>query len=352
MQTSLRTYFRLIAEGQEQGRLAKALSPALCLGSALYKAVNGTGRKLYENKILKPKKLPIPVISVGNLTWGGTGKTPLVEWLSRKVNDKGRKPMVLTRGYGADEVNQLRHHLPELLIAEGRDRYQNALTALKSKPADCAIMDDGFQHWPVQRDLEIVVINSLQPFGNRKLLPCGILREPLTVLNRADVVVLSHVNLVKSQELQALREEVRKLAPKAALVETILEPLFFYRSDKKMRIPIIKLKNSRVTTISGVASPQSFRLLLQNCQIKPTRNFEFNDHHAYSENELREVRRVSDSAAVENIITTEKDFYRSPKKIAEILDPLILATRLCIVSGEGLLHDRINKMLEAAAKHA
>ncbi len=351
MQMSIKTYFRLVAEGKEQGPLAKALSPALCVASAAYEVVNRTGRALYERKIWKGKRLPLPVISVGNLTWGGTGKTPLVEWLARKLTDKGKRPMVLTRGYGADEVNQLRHHMPGILIAEGRDRYARAQAMLREHPADCAVMDDGFQHWPIVRDLEIVVVNALQPFGNRKLLPCGILREPLQVLSRAHVIVLSHVNLIVQAELQALRDEIRKLALKAELVETVLEPLFFYKPEKKLRIPIIKLKNSRVTTISGVASPKSFRLLLQSQQIKPARNFEFNDHHDYSDLELREVRRISELASITDIITTEKDYYRAPKKITEILDPLVLATRLRILSGEGLLHDKINRLWEASAAH-
>ncbi len=353
MSTPFKTYVRLIAEGQPMDDWkVRALRPCLEAAGAFYGALNALTRRLYEKKILKTRQLPIPVVSVGNLTWGGAGKTPFVEYLARRISDRGCKPMILTRGYGRDEVEQMKHHLSETLIVEGKDRYAGACNALKSQTAHIAIIDDGFQHWPLVRDLEIVLVNALNPFGSGKLAPAGILREPLSVLNRAAFVVISHANLIKLEDLEALKAKVRAAAPGAELVETCLEPLFFYKAEKKIRIPLQKLKNSRVTTLSGVAAPKSFQLLLKAQQIKPLRNFEFTDHHDYTESELLEVKRVSESAAVSDIIITEKDYYRCPEKMLKILDPLILAARLRVTSGEGRLLERISRLLEVSARHA
>lgn len=353
MSTPFKTYFRLLAEGHPlDDWKAAALRPLLSAASVIYGGVNAVTRSLYEKKVLKRSRLPIPVVSVGNLTWGGTGKTPFVEYLARRIVDRGCKPMILTRGYSRDEVEQMKHNLSEAVMAEGKDRYETACRILKTQKAHIAVMDDGFQHWPVIRDLEIVIVNALNPFGNGKVIPAGILREPLEVLDRAAFIVISHSNLVKPEELAALKTRVHAAAPKAEIVETCLEPLFFYKAEKKMRIPLQKLKNTRVATLSGVAAPKSFQLLLKSQQIRTLRNFEFTDHHDYTESELREVKRVSESAAVTDIITTEKDYYRCPEKMAKILDPLILAARLRVLSGEARLLEKVNELLAAGARTA
>lgn len=347
-----KTYFRLLAEGHMNDWKSRMLEPVLQTASRVYGGVNAMTRGLYEKRTLKPKRLPIPVISVGNLTWGGSGKTPLVEYLGRRIAERGKKVMVLTRGYSRDEVDQMRNNLQDAAVISGKNRYQAGMEALKKQPAQAAILDDGFQHWPLARDLEIVVVNALNPFGNGRLIPAGILREPLSTLTRASFVVISHSNLIKPQELDALKAKILQEAPKSEIIETCLEPLFFYKSEKKMRIPLQKLRNTRVTTLSGVAAPKSFQLLLRNCEIKPTRNFEFTDHHEYTEDELQEIKRVSQSASVEDIITTEKDFYRCPERMSRILNPLILAARLRVVSGEGRLMERVTRLLEAFGRHA
>ncbi len=352
MSMPCKTYFRLVAEGQMNDWKTKALTPVLNAAGSIYGQVNAATRGLYEKKILKTARLPIPVISVGNLTWGGSGKTPLVEYLARRIAERGKKPLILMRGYSHDEVEQMKHNLPDTVVAQGKNRYAAGMEALKKQPAHVAILDDGFQHWPLARDLEIVVINALNPFGNRKLIPAGILREPLETLKRVSFVVISHANLIKPQELEDLKIRIRGVAPKGEIAETCLAPLFIYQEDKKVRLPLQKLKNTRVTTLSGVAAPKSFQLLLRSCEIKPTRNFEFTDHHDYTEIELQEIKRVSKTAAVEDIITTEKDFYRCPEKMSRILNPLILAARLRVISGEARLLERVTRVVEAFGRNA
>lgn len=346
--TTVKNYFRLVAEDQEPGVLAQVLKPILSFLSFFYRWGMSCLRKIYQWGLLPRKRLPFPVISVGNLTWGGTGKTPLVEYLARRIIERRRTPLVLTRGYGQDEVEQLRAHLPAVRVGVGKERYQVGRWVSRSERIDVSILDDGFQHWKIIRDIEIVTINALSPFGNGKLFPRGILREPRQALRRATVIVLTHVNLLSASELEKIREEIRRLAPNASLVEAYLEPLFFYRARRRNRLSLVSLQNQRVATFSAVASPRSFQMLLSRIGIKPVRNFEFCDHHAFTKEELAEILSVSEKSEVDEIITTEKDFYRAPETICQIMDPLVLAARLQIASGEEILNDRIFRLVGIA----
>ena len=342
---SVKNYFRLLAEDQQFGWGATVLRPVASTLSYVYGGAVNFLQHFYQKGVLPRRRLPFPVISVGNLTWGGTGKTPLVEYLARRVIERRRTPLVLTRGYGADEIQQLRAHLPNVRVGVGKERYKVARGMSRSERIDVAILDDGFQHWKVMRDIEIVTVNAMNPFGNGRLFPRGILREPRQALRRASVIVLTHVNLVSPEELVKLKEQIRGLAPSAFIVESYLEPLFFYRAGKRTRLSISQLANHRVSTFSAVGSPRSFQLLLSHLGIKPIRNFEFCDHHAFTREELKEIGEVSRRSEVDEIITTEKDFYRAPEVITEILDPLVLAARLQISSGEEILTDRVFRLL-------
>jgi tetraacyldisaccharide 4'-kinase len=269
-----------------------------------------------------------------------------VEYLARKISSHRRVPLVLTRGYSHDEAIELQHHLPAAVIGVGRDRAKVAERVQKErKHVDIAVLDDGLQHQILERDVDIVVINSLNPFGNGKLIPRGILREPLGVLKRAAIIVLAHVNLVSPEELKTLKEKLSVLAPQARLVETLMEVLFLYRAKTKVRMSIEKMNGKRVATFAAVGTPRSFQLVLQRFHLKTVRNFEFLDHHEYTSAELLKIREIAQSAGAEEIITTEKDFYRSRELITNTLNPLVLAARLRVVSGEEILTDRLFRLL-------
>lgn len=343
---NLKNYFRLLAEDKPFDAPSSFLYPILELAAWFYGKGAGLFRVLYEKKVLKREKLPFPVISVGNLTWGGTGKTPFVEYLARRICAYRRVPLVLTRGYSHDEVEALQHHLPTAILGVGKDRAKVAARILSEKKhVDVAVLDDGFQHAALERDLEIVAVNSLNPFGNGKLIPRGILREPVEALKRAAIVMLTHVNLVSEEELKGLKKKIATLAPQAQILETLMEPLFLYRAKTRTRIFLDKMAKKRVTTFAAVGTPRSFQLVLQRANMKTVRNFEFLDHHEYTEKELEQVKQVSLSANAEEIITTEKDFFRSRELISRVLNPLVLAVRLRIVSGEGMLTDRLARLM-------
>ena len=338
-----KNYLRFLAEGREDGVLSKILFPFLALSEVVYGQAVALNRSLHEKKVLSRTRLPFPVISVGNITWGGTGKTPLVEYLARSAASHNKNVLILTRGYGKDESEQLRQNLPRVLVGVGADRVAVAQKLAEKNKIDLAILDDGMQHWPLERDMDIITVNALNPFGNGHLIPRGILREPAAMLSKAAVIVITHATLVTPAELDKLRLEIQKNAPKAQIVESCLEPLFFYRAQKRSRLSIDRLQKQKVTTFSGLGTPRSFQLLLSHFQIRPIRNFEFPDHHHFSEKELEEIKKVSESSSSGEIITTEKDFYRAPEKISKVLNPLILAVRLRILKGEDVLAHQVFK---------
>lgn len=323
----------------------KMLVPLLSLGELIYRKGYQKKRDQYLKNPKNRTRLSFPVISVGNLTWGGTGKTPLVEAIVRKVLLAQKTPLILSRGYSHDEVDQMKNHLDGALVAAGKDRVQAAQAVLKEHRVDLGVLDDGMQHWPIERDLEIVTINALNPFGNGKMIPRGILREPPSALERADLVVLMHVNFLKTQELRDLRKKVGDLAPRAKLIQAYVEPLFFYRGRDHLRVSLEKMRGKRVTAFSGIGAPRSFQLILQRAKVKPARNFEFRDHYEFKKKDLEEIKKVSVLAGADDIVTTEKDFYRCKKLLSETLDPLVLATRIHFMSGEDVLEDAIRSLL-------
>lgn len=345
MSCALKGYFRRLAEGYENGLCSQMLKPMLGVASSVYEQMTRQHRRLYDTQVLRRKKLPFPVISVGNITWGGTGKTPLVEYLAKKFSDQHKTPLVLTRGYSHDEVTQFKHHIPKAILGVGKKRAELALSLAKEQTVDLAILDDGLQHWPLERDLDIVLVNSLNPFGNGKVIPQGILREPVTALKRASIIILSHTNLVTPPELKKLRDKLTEISPKAFLVESYLEPLFFYRAKNRDRVMLSKMENQKVATFSGVGTPISFQKLLSSIRVKPVLNFEFTDHHEFTKKELKEIKEAAQSKELTEIITTEKDFYRCSQLITQSLNPLILATRLRIKSGEEVLNDKLFRLL-------
>jgi len=344
MGNTLKDYFRLLSEDKDDSAAAQAIYPMLDYASRVYGKASRMYKEFYEKKKLKTERLPFPVISVGNITWGGSGKTPLVEYIARRVCEMNKNPLILSRGYSHDEIEQYKEHLPNILVGIGKDRAKTAREIAQKSRIDAAILDDGFQHWKLERDLEIVMINALNPFGNGKLIPRGSLREPVEAMARAHIIVLNHSNLIKPDMLRGMKKKITDLAPAALLVESYLEPLFFFRAKKRQRVPLEKLADKKVTTFSAVGVPRSFQLMLSNMKVKPIRNFEFSDHHMFSRGDLREIKTMRESSSSDEIVTTEKDFYRTPKDIMEVLDPLVLATRMRISTGEKAFMDKVARV--------
>jgi tetraacyldisaccharide 4'-kinase len=287
-------------------------------------------RELYSSGRFGVHELGAPVISVGNLTTGGTGKTPLVEWIAGELAQTGRRVCILTRGYGrrnaaarvivsdGNEVNADASQTGDepLLLAEnlkGRaavisdaDRVAAARWAIENLHIDVFILDDGFQHLRVARNLDIVTLDATNPWGNGKVLPAGVLRESPTELKRADCIVITRAD---DSEFTA------ELQPKVALLSKG-RPVFSSRmrlsglravSATQAVIETDKIKTSRIAAFCALGNPESFFSMLQRSGYQTTHTRVFRDHHLYSQRDIDHVVRESVAHGVQALLTTAKD---------------------------------------------
>jgi tetraacyldisaccharide 4'-kinase len=284
------------------------------------KAIASFLSKLYEKIVLfsqdsyrktpgKIRKAGARVISVGNITWGGTGKTPLVAALARHAADMGKKVAVLTRGYGKDEVEELKAALPGVPIVVGRDRIKSAREAVEKHGAEILILDDGFQHIRLHRDLDIVNINATLPFGPGGLIPLGTLREPLENLSRADIFVLTKSD-IGSKNLHWIRQRLGQLKANAVIFEAVHKPVGMKDLKSGGPLQLSELRGKRLATITGIGDPYSFEKTVEKLGAQILLAARFDDHHAYSAGELKEFVKRCAELQVREIVTTQKDFYR------------------------------------------
>lgn len=293
-------------------RPAGPIRTALRALSAPYRIAVGLRNALYDRGFARSHAVPVPVVSVGNLTTGGTGKTPLVQRICRFYLDNGLEPVILSRGYGrgpdrqSDEVLLYDRILPGVRHYEAPSRLRAAATALEERPPDVFILDDGFQHRQMARALDVVVIDALaSPFADR-LLPGGNLREPVRSLRRAGVVILTRTDLADHDRLEALRRSLKSAASDCAVAETRFAPRRLVSVPTGEEEILDAARRVRAGAFAGIGSPENFRLTLQRIGVQLVFWRPFADHHWYSDDELAELGR----AEVDILLTTLKDAVR------------------------------------------
>jgi tetraacyldisaccharide 4'-kinase len=265
---------------------------------------------------LRARALGRPVISVGNLTVGGTGKTPLMIYLVQQLRTLGKTPAVLTRGYAGfgaaatgenDETRLLQKRCGDVAIGSGADRFASAQALLARAPVDVFLLDDGFQHWPLRRDVDLLCIDATNPWGGGWLLPAGRLREPRRALRRASAVVINRAELVSPLRLRALIAEIEAVA--------LGIPVFVSQTDYELtdaasglRTPLASLAGARVMALSAIGNPRAFEATLVGCgaRVRPER---FPDHYDYTAADIARVTARA-RAANERVIMTEKDWVK------------------------------------------
>lgn len=255
------------------------------------------------------KKVQARVISVGNITWGGTGKTPLVAMLSKALADSGKKVAVLTRGYGQDEVKELAKKLPGIPIIVGRNRARSANEAIRKHQAEFLILDDGFQHIGLHRDLDVLNINTVQPFGPGGLIPSGTLREPVEHLSRADVFVLTKSN-IGGKNVHWIKQKIQSIKKEAIIFEAVHRPIQFLDMKRNRFVPLQEIQNRRVASLAGIADPHSFEKSLEHLGAQIVLAGRFDDHHDYTDSELAHFAKKMRELNVRDVVTTQKDYYR------------------------------------------
>jgi tetraacyldisaccharide 4'-kinase len=307
--------FRDLASGKRRGVWPSLLRGGLRLAEIPYALYIWRRNRRYDSGKSKIERAEVPVVSIGNLTVGGTGKTPFVEWLARWFRTQGKRVTILSRGYGAeagarnDEALELEQNLPDVPHLQNPDRVEGARVAIEEFECDLILLDDGFQHRRLHRDLDIVLLDALEPFGYGHLLPRGLLREPLSSLARAQVICLSRADLVDQTERDAVREQVRKHAPSAVWVELAHRPLSLLSSTGE-QASVESLRGRNIAAFCGIGNPDGFRKSLEACRYKITEWREFPDHHRYSREDVARLADWANAASAEAVVCTQKDLVK------------------------------------------
>src|SRR3989338_9094711 len=310
----MKTYLYKIITDEINGFPAGLIKIVLWIFSSVYGFVVTILLWTYSQGVFKRHDFKKRVISIGNITLGGAGKTPLVEWIARRLQEKKLKPAILTRGYmnesaiASDEATMLAVSLgKDIPVIAGANRIKSAQQILNKQSVDAFVLDDGFQHWRVARDLDIVLINCSNPFGNGYLFPRGILREPKSSLRRADVFVLTKVDIGKLN-VDKIKLELAKQNPRALIVETIHQPGGLVDLLKSNEVqPLSFLKQRQICAFSSIADPSSFLHALSSLGATVKKHFAYLDHHVYSENDILEILRACEHEQIKTIVPTQKD---------------------------------------------
>lgn len=323
------------------------LKGLLYLASLLY-GVGLFGRRLfYKFGIFKSERVPLKIISVGNLTLGGTGKTPFVIRLVRMLDeDLGKKTSVLIRGYGWDEQTMLKKKLTDTPILVGEDRARSAHKAIKLYGSDTAILDDGFQHWELSRNMDIVLIDSRKPFGNGHLFPRGVLREPMSAISRASVVVFTKIDR-KSPGLEAVKEELRQINGDLIFLEALHKPAYIYDLKVRKELPVAFLKGKRVILLSSIGDPDYFNQTVAGLGADIAEHIIFPDHHNYAEGDAAGIIKRCNERKFDFILTTEKDEVKLRRMSLLSFGGypvMTLGIEMEITSGKELLVDRLRSL--------
>ena len=309
-----------LVSGRRKGIGAWALRTALAAVEGPYRVGVWWRNRRYDTQPALTHRVEVPVVSIGNLTLGGSGKTPMVKWVCRRLREQGIRVSILSRGYGSkeghtnDEALELEHALPDVPHLQNPDRVAMAKVAIEELATQALVLDDGFQHRRLGRDLDIVLIDATEPFGFGHVFPRGALREPVASLARADVICLTRSDLVDDSVRSEIRQRVEKLVPKALWCESIMQPraLLGYDSscEQTLEEPIERLAGSRVFAFSGIGNPRAFHTLLKNLGAELVGETEFPDHHAYSREDVECLAREASDSGAEFVICTHKDLVK------------------------------------------
>ncbi len=344
------------------------------VGAGLTRGVLGGLASLYEAGLeaylaaevlglRKRERLPVPVISIGNLSVGGTGKTPMTQWLCRHLVSQGKRVAVLSRGHGGasqsvrlvsgtdgrallpaaeagDEPNLLAQTLPGVPVLVGKDRRLSGREALRLFDLDVLVLDDGFQYWQLRRDLDIVLLDARRPFDNGFPLPRGLLREPKRHLSRAGVVVVTRAGGLADAERDALAAQVAVLAPKARLFFADHRPVGFVPAAalSSPLLPLSLLTGAHVAAVSAIAQPQSFvGTLTRKVGADVVSERAWADHQAITAAEAQAVVNDAVQAGAEALVMTEKDAVKWPFSADRRLPIYALRVEMAVDDEAGLM---------------
>ena len=341
----MRDFIYSLMTDRRKGALFAPLKFILYLASLCYGAGLVVRKALYRVGIFAARKAPLKIISVGNLTLGGTGKTPFVITLAKILKDElGKETSVLIRGYGWDEQAMLKKNLPDIPILASENRAKSARRTIKLYGSVAAILDDGFQHWELQRDLDIVLVDSRNPYGNGCLFPRGILREPKEAVRRSDIVVFTKADK-RLLETGAMRDELAKFNSGLIFMEAIHKPK--YLCDERGRThDFAAVKGKRAVLLSSIGDPAYFEETAKGLGVNVALHIAFGDHHNYTEADVGRIMKRLNERSFDFILTTEKDAVKLDRMNLAFGNYILmtLVVEMEITQGKELLIDRLHSL--------
>ena len=374
------TFFQEVVLEERSGAGRSVVRGLLFFCSKIFQVLVKARHVLYNFRILRDSTLGVQVIAIGNLTVGGTGKTPVVEKFARELRDQGRNVAILSRGYrskptafhkrvfnklflrddttpprvvsdgksllldsemAGDEPYMLASNLKDVVVLVDKDRVKSGRYAIEKFGCDTLLLDDGFQYWKLRgRRQDIVLIDRQQPFGNELLLPRGTLREPPSHLARASTIFIT-----KSDGNTAeLRRRIAEVNPTAGIIECIHHPLYLEDVFTGQRLGLDYLKNRKVASLSGIAQPESFEQSLVQLQAELVYAKRFADHHRFTQQEIINAINRSKKRQADTIITTQKDAVRFPKIDRRDLPIYFMRVEIKILTGANDFQDCVRKI--------
>jgi len=365
---------------QRKGKRAAMMRGFLFLLSKVFEGLVKLRRFLYNVRILRDSTLGVQVIAIGNLTVGGTGKTPVVEKFARELQDQGRHVAILSRGYrskpppirkrllnkllfredrtpprivsdgksllldsetAGDEPYMLASNLKDVVVLVDKDRVKAGRYAIEKFGCDTLLLDDGFQYWKLRgRRRDIVLVDCQQPFGNERLLPRGTLREPPSHLARASTIFITK----SDGKTEELRKRITQYNATAPVIECVHHPLYFEDVFTGERMGIEFLDGRRVASLSGIAQPESFEKSLVGIGAELVYSKRFADHHRFTQQEVINAINRSKKRQAELIITTQKDAVRFPKIDRRDIPILFMRVEIKILKGAKDFHDCVRQI--------
>ena len=338
---------------------------------------------LYGHRILHDQPLGCLVVVVGNLTVGGTGKTPVVEKFARALRDRGRRVAILSRGYkskappfwkkwwfglthteeppprivsdgervlldseeAGDEPYMLARNLPGVIVLVDKNRVKSGAYAIKRFGCDTLVLDDGFQYLPLKGSLNLLLVDKTNPFGNGNLLPRGILREPIKHLRRANYIFLTKSNGSRDPEIEA---QIARYNPEADIIECAHRPRYLQRCGEggaaAGRLPLGWLKGRRIVAFSGIATPESFEKFLRDLGAVVLARERFLDHYRYTAEDLASLVALAGREGAECLVTTEKDAVRLPAPAAGGVPLYYLRLEIEIIRGAADFDEAVGRI--------
>jgi tetraacyldisaccharide 4'-kinase len=358
---------------RRRGRRVLCLAAILWGLSQIFKIVVRVRTVAYRERWCRSQYLGCVVVVVGNMTVGGTGKTPIVEKIARALSRKGRRVAILSRGYksktdppwkrlwrwmthsdppqpkivsdgkrlyldsenAGDEPYLLAKNLQNVGVLVDKDRVKAGNYAIRKLGADVLVLDDGFQYLQLNATYYLTLVDATNPFGNGHVLPRGPMREPLRHIRRSSYIFLTKVDEVSPQRLESLKKQILRYHPTARFIECAHTPLYLQEIFTERRRPLDDLKDLCVATLSGIAAPEGFERFLRYRGVRVVFAQRCTDHYRFTDNDMEHFYDGARISGAECLITTEKDAVRLPTRLRPTLPFYFLRMEIEIVNGQG-----------------